>query len=301
MNKFSKRYGFEKPKDFQLESIDEDLKNGLWNSYMHIISIKDNIKDINFEYHLKLHLWTNYFKNRIDEFYDNKTSKSPFLSSPDLIDVDTYIKNVFFSMEWYEIYDFIEYVYRKARTYKHINNEIITKLDKIKNNINRCLINENSAYRLIDDIISPMTNEIEVNEIELSINKYNKFVKDDISNNHLYQALNFLSDKKNPQYRNSIKESISAVERIVNKITGNKNGTLGEELKVLNKHLSENEKIPTSLIEGFKKIYGFTSNEGGIRHAFKDKTIKSDFEDAHLMLIFCSSFVNYLIIKSEKK
>ena len=55
-----------------------------------------------------------------------------------------------------------------------------------------------------------------------------------------------------------------------------------------------------SLIEGFKKIYGYTSDEGGLRHAITQDSKEIDFDDAKFMLVSCSAFINYIIAKCEK-
>ena len=49
----------------------------------------------------------------------------------------------------------------------------------------------------------------------------------------------------------------------------------------------------------FVAIYGYTSDADGIRHAMIDDS-KCDFEDAKYMLVSCSAFVNYLIMKATK-
>jgi len=49
----------------------------------------------------------------------------------------------------------------------------------------------------------------------------------------------------------------------------------------------------------FSSLYGYTSDENGIRHGGIDfKSVPS--EDAKYMLISCSAFVNYLIEKWSK-
>ncbi|MHC4308090.1 MAG: AbiJ-NTD4 domain-containing protein, partial [Planctomycetota bacterium] len=108
-------------------------------------------------------------------------------------------------------------------------------------------------------------------------------------NAHLKRALELLSDKKNPDYRNSIKESISAVESITKIITEKPSSTLGDALKVLEK----NGKIHTALKKGFSALYGFTSDEGGVRHAMLEEPDLSS-ADAKFFLLSCTSFVNYL-------
>ena len=50
------------------------------------------------------------------------------------------------------------------------------------------------------------------------------------------------------------------------------------------------------------KLYGFTSDASGIRHAANEKDIKIKYSDAKFMLVSCSAFINYLLlIKSEKE
>ena len=54
-----------------------------------------------------------------------------------------------------------------------------------------------------------------------------------------------------------------------------------------------------ALKRGFLAIYGYTSDEGGIRHAMLEET-NIAFEDAKYMLVSCSTFINYLIVKASK-
>jgi hypothetical protein len=112
---------------------------------------------------------------------------------------------------------------------------------------------------------------------------------------HLTEALRKLSDRKSPDYRNSIKEAISAVEAICQKITNDQNAELGKALKILRTKLN----IHGALEQGFTKIYGYTSDGDGIRHAMMDEA-NLDQEDALYMLISCSAFINYLISKANK-
>ena len=48
--------------------------------------------------------------------------------------------------------------------------------------------------------------------------------------------------------------------------------------------------------KGFLALYGYTSDESGIRHGGIDFT-NVNFEDAKYMLVSCSAFVNYLMEK----
>ena len=49
---------------------------------------------------------------------------------------------------------------------------------------------------------------------------------------------------------------------------------------------------------GFSAIYGYTSDEGGIRHAMLDEP-NIDVSDAKFFFVMCASFINYLRSKSS--
>lgn len=64
------------------------------------------------------------------------------------------------------------------------------------------------------------------------------------------------------------------------------------------KEIAKRAEIHKGLQSGFLKLYGYTSDEGGIRHAIlEEKSI--GFDEAKFMLVACSAFVNFLIGKAE--
>jgi hypothetical protein len=58
-------------------------------------------------------------------------------------------------------------------------------------------------------------------------------------------------------------------------------------------------KLHPKLQEGFKALYGYTSDDHGIRHALKDDGLPQE-EDARYLLVSCSAFVSYLAEKARK-
>jgi hypothetical protein len=91
---------------------------------------------------------------------------------------------------------------------------------------------------------------------------------------------------------NSIKESISAVEAAARFLTKRENATLPDALKLL-----DNQRpLHPAFKEALVKLYGWTSDEGGIRHAIKDAE-NVERADAQFMLVACSAFVNYLVTR----
>lgn len=92
----------------------------------------------------------------------------------------------------------------------------------------------------------------------------------------------------------SVRESIHAVESIAVQLTGK--GTLGDALNVLERR----GHLHGSLKAAFAKLYGYTSDEEGVRHAlvFNDDALV-DESDALFMLGACASFVSYLLAKGH--
>lgn len=116
---------------------------------------------------------------------------------------------------------------------------------------------------------------------------------------HINKAFALYSDRKKPDYENSIKESISAVESLCCIITGatGSQATLGSTLKKLEK--DGGVVIHGAMKTAFEKLYGYTSDSDGIRHGGIDFT-NAPAEDAKYMLVSCSAFINYLIEKQSK-
>lgn len=144
------------------------------------------------------------------------------------------------------------------------------------------------GYRFVKDKITTITDENEIESINEAICNEYKAV-----NEHLEKSLEKLSDRDKPDYENSIKESICAVEAICEIITDSKGGqaTLGNMLKKLEE---SGVNIHGALKEAFNKLYGYTSDSKGIRHAGDIGGPNATFEEAKFMLVSCSAFINYL-------
>lgn len=272
--RFSERYGYKKVREIvQLESVDEPLRNALWSLLkVHIwdnvhytsgmyggyfLSQNDEIKA------LGERLWFNYFKKPLDTL-DNNWSE-----------VLAYLRAYFFKGAWYEVYDFIEFVANNYSSYQF--------KDRFMQACNAVLEKEMSAYRFVNGVITRITEQQEIEEIEVALERARGPV-----HTHLQRALELLSNREAPDYRNSIKESISAVESLVAKIVGGK-GTLGQLIKKLEDEIHLHPALRTA----FSNLYGYASDEGGIRHALLESE-NVVFDDAKFFLVACSAFVNYV-------
>jgi len=281
--RFSERYGYKNVREIvQIDSIDEPLRNVLWSLLK--IFVWDEVHSSTGIYggyylssqsnqEIKLlctRLWFSYFKKPLDQL-DNDWNK-----------VYEQLRRHFFECEWYEVYDFIEFV---ANNYEHYQFK-----DKFIKACNRSLEKEVSAYRFVNDLIARITEQQEVEEIEQALNEARG-----PEQTHLRRSLELLANRETPDYRNSIKESISAVESLAGSVTGADKGTLGQ----LVKKLEEKVGLHPALKTAFSNLYGYTSDEGGIRHALMEtETIR--FEDAKFFLVVCSAFVNYVKAKVLK-
>lgn len=143
------------------------------------------------------------------------------------------------------------------------------------------------GYRFVKGYITRITDDLEIAEVEKAL--YHPYVE---VHGHIAKANTYLSNRDAPDYENSIKESISAVERMCSIIVG-KSTSLGDALGKLKK--SGIVVIHPQLEEAFMKLYAYTNGASGVRHAGKLGGPDSTFEEAKYMLVACCTFVNYLI------
>ena len=264
--RFSDRLGITQANNvLQTQGMSDELRNSLWNILDMLLWSKPNfvttpIGEPEIK-HFSNRLWFNYFKKPID-------SKSGY--GPNIL---TAIREYFFEAKWYDVYNFLEYI---------ILSEGNTKLIEV---VNKILERELSGYRLIEGYFVPITDDIEIESIQKAIAE----CPFSGVHEHLKTSLEHLSRRENPDYRNSIKESISAVESIVREITQNPKATLGDALSTLEKK----GQLHSALKKAFSAFYGYTSDEGGIRHAMLEKP-DITISDAKFFLVTCSSFINYL-------
>jgi len=273
---FSQRKGLMPVKTvIQVDSMDDDLRVGLWNALdafywsRFIPNLGASVGNQTGLSVLLHFLWRDFFKRTVDTI--------PSRWDTALDDMKSY----FFECNWFVVYDFIEFV-ANLRIGNYFD------FDRFVGFCNGVLEREVAAYRFVDFKITQITSEEEIAEIEKALLDANKPVA-----KHLRTALELLSDRKSPDYRNSIKESISAVEAACNLITGTK-ATLGQALK----NLEGTTEIHPAFKKALSSLYGYTSDASGIRHALLEEE-HLDFADAKFMLVSCSAFVNYLKSKSS--
>jgi len=263
--------GFEpEVKALQLDGMDDELRTHLHN----VIRLMESSAE---KYGIKLYiiyklLWTHFFILDADAVIGHSSDY-----------IIKKVKSLFDNLAWNGVYDYIEYyLYLINRKYHYLNNLTIE--------LNIVLENHNSAYRIQDGLVIPISNEQELSEVSEASHTGQRAI-----DTHMRRAIELFSQRESKDYANVIKEAISAVEAAVNIVNGTEGKTLGDALKILEK----TRKIPEALKQGFDKLYGYTCDkQTGIRHAMiNDAQCPPDFADAKFMLVACSAFVNWLLQK----
>ena len=282
--RFSERYGYEKPSDVIIrERITPEILNAIYNSYIELVGVIDKYSYRDLERYIQRY----YLELPMDNI-----PKLSFLTE-DLHDhnykhciILPFLKNS--EKEWYQKIDIVE------MTMGYLNENHPEKANVFINEINTEFIRLNFGYRIVDNYVIKTTSEKEIESIENAVKSSGNNVR-----MHIESALKSLSKRPIGDYRNSIKESISAVEAFSREITGENNLNFKKmETKGL--------KIPSILQEAFKKLYGYTNHaDTGIRHSLMDETAEyvPRADEALYMLITCSAFINYLNskLKPENK
>ena len=277
MPTFSQRHGYSPLESaFQRESIDSELRTKLWNILKVTIwdqyelrnrSYDDETKRID---RLLKRLWFNYFNWDLDhmpDFYEPYGKKGSY----------DMVKEYFFNCEWFEVYNLLE-------TIANDQSKLIS--EKSRQWINNTLEEHNAAYRFVGQEIAEITDSNEIQAIETALSAAESPVRV-----HLDAALSMLSDKEAPDYRNSVKESISAVEAACRIVTSNTSATLGDALKRV-------KNLHPAMAKAFSNLYGYTNDASGIRHSLIDEATIT-YTEAKFMLVTCSAFVSYLRVATD--
>lgn len=201
MKRFSERIGaVSSPSTIQVDSISKDLRNSLWNLFY------STYEDSTWDYWKRVASYVARFFRKVpadDLPYEN-------------YDCRKWLKEYFFSLKWYEAYDFLEFLVKTHRascripfasggTHQHPFDN-----DKFMGAANSILERELSGCRFVAGVLSPITTPVEVEAIEGAADAAaSKGFQG--AHEHLTNALRLLGKKPKPDYRNSIKESISSV------------------------------------------------------------------------------------------
>ena len=94
-------------------------------------------------------------------------------------------------------------------------------------------------------------------------------------------------------YSGSVRESIHAVESVARRLDSNARTLSGALASLAERGLV----LHGAFKSGIKQLYGYASDEDGIRHSLSDATANVDVADAVFMFGACASFAAFLVEK----
>lgn len=284
---FSERMGYEKPSDIVIR---ESMPSAVMNAISSTISMLSNdLDDADYKllgdiqtvpyydlsyYKLKIAFWTEFLNKKYRTLLDNDFQED---------ELTHYISDN--RIAWYKKLDCIEYIigYMTENFVDDFRKPVIERfIVKLNYHFERLRY----GYRIIDGYCTDITSDEEISSILEAVSA------DDSPATHLKKALSHYSHRPDPDYANSIKESITAIEAYCREKTGE--STFGP---ALNKLQSKGLAINPQMKSAFEKLYNYTNDKTtGIRHAMLDasETYKPSADEAYFMLIASSAFVNYL-------
>ena len=279
MKSFSERYGYRKFSDVIIrEKITPEIQNAICSCYDRLQKYyskreayyEDKYRD------LESFLWTRFLNKREGNFW---------IGNHYQIVATCFLEDN--RNSWFRKLDLVEFTIRYLSCSKD-NNAFKYFVEQLNGEFERL----NFAYRVVETSIVEITSKEEIDTVESSIHDSTSNIRI-----HLNNALELYAQRPIGDYRNSIKESISAVEAYCREITDE--NSLG---KALNKMNDKGLVIPRILKDAFEKLYAYTNQpDTGIRHALMDENEKYTpaSEEALFMLVSCSSFINYLNKKQK--
>lgn len=284
--KFSDRYGYTTPLSVLItECLPKEVENAICSVLDDLRQILDDVswrrvqkeyKDEGLTYSkLEQSVWRNFLHKRKGSLHIHYGKCQEVMTD--------YIQG---QHPWYEKLNLLEYLVGELKEYSLTHEDYYEKiLNIIVVRLNNSFKELYYGYHIVDYSVVPITDSIEIESIQSAIEEG----KDNVRV-HLEAALSHFAKRPNPDCRNSIKESISAVECVCREITGE--STLDRAIPKLQ---AKGVQLNPQFEEGLKKMYYYTNDQRtGIRHALLDDAYVPTIVEAKYMLVICAAFVNYI-------
>ena len=209
MPRFSERVGAVKV-ETQVASMDQRLKHSLWNLVGRILPSDDLA-------HAVEQISVGVLKIPTDLIPRGYSAPRAWLFKECM------------KLTWAQVYDLVEFVSENSL---ELSSHRVNS-NAFQNAANQILTEDHSAYRFIGGQLTPITNPIEIAEVESALAIGG--AKFEGIRTHISQAVAHFGKRPAPDYRNAVKEAISAVESAAKTISGKDNATLDDALKAVAK------------------------------------------------------------------
>lgn len=273
MSTFSERFGFaEIDEAVQLSSADSNLRTALWNCIY--LSLSQDPFSSN-ESYIAMScidtMWAEHFHKPLDE-------------RPEWPKSQAIVKSTILGGPVNEMYEAVEFF---AQSVDGLQRAVETVMPfDMYNRFNRALEANRSGYRFVGKVLAQVSDPQELEAISVAATSTDVLQG---ARHHLRTALTLFSDREHPDYANAVKEAISAVEAVATSMVEGKD-TLGKALD----QIGRERNIHKSLLNGWKSLYGHTSDAPGVRHGAKDALPDVDQDLARCYIVMSSAMVSYL-------
>lgn len=271
--KYSERNGYVSVSETIIyKKIPTPVENAICSCFDRLYSyIRLNCHSESNYWSLQRYLWTRYLNKREDDYSYGRNVVIDYLTD--------------FATQWYEKFDIIEESLYFLREKMDSNLYKTSCFEYLKNDLNSEFERLNVGHRIVGEYVTDIISDSEIKSIDTVLSHTVNSVKE-----HFQNALMLYSQRPEADYRNSIKESISAVESYCRIKTGE--NTLGKSLKKLE---DKGIVIHPRLKSAFEQLYAYTNDsDTGIRHALIEADAVPTDAEALFMLVSCTAFVNYL-------
>lgn len=261
------------PAQLKLKEVSPQLRAALWRV------VHDSLREAR--------RWVDYapaatlespWQNILRDMYTYRYHRMTFTNDADALIAE--VQNVFERGDYVALFGWLQWVLRRRDCPVMFSEKIDYALQF-----------GHAAYRVLDRrTIVPMGSETELKTIkqafaDLAATEFHG------ARAHLHAAATELTEGHNAD---CIRESIHSVESVVRVLEPK--GGFAKALSMLDAKI----KIHEAMKLGFTKLYGFTSDEHGIRHPLLEGSAATvDETDALFMLGACAAFVSYLINKAR--
>lgn len=273
---FSESQGYESiPTQLDLEQLPVRTRTRLWNVLYESLQIHPIYRTMDEHWLCILFdIHCNYFALPADEWNSNP---SPIINQ---------YRNFFKVARFNKVFDLLIVLMRDSRCPKEFTTRVAALFDE-----------EQLAYTVVmhpEVTIMPTATVQEGRVIGTALRDTSLFGLNG-ANSHLRLAGQAVNDRN---WAESIRNSISAVESVARQIDPNASRSLQAALNSIKK----SQRLHPALGDAFQKLYGYTSDEQGVRHALLDESsARVDSAEAIFMLGACAAFVSYLCRTCEQE
>lgn len=282
---FSQAQGYEDlPQALRLEEVSSSARRHIWNLlYVYVRNEDNHVKASGTAVYEQKNQWTNIFYFLHTRFLNQFAEDFHSGNSTQLRNATEY-KRVILGADFNRVFDLLQAIMRQPSCPEGFIKDVA---DIFKG--------EGLAY-IIDPedppTIFPAATEVEAEAISGALQELQAASLEGAVE-HLRQAAECFNQA---DWSGAIRESIHAVESVARLLDPKAASTLGPALA----SLEGQGRLHPALKKAFNSLYGYTSDEQGIRHALLDDAESPAGQDeAVFMLGACASFASYLWRKHQ--